>query len=133
MQVSDILKMKSTPALWGGGPTWQSLPESHKPDPKSWTIKGTSLEKVDAKLRAAGYRSPWLRNYVWQYHIKRNNRPFEAAFGRHMLPGFMLFLAYEAVEVAYFAYTGKLNTHTHKIQYIFPPCSGGGLHGGYTG
>ena len=98
MQTSNFQAMKFTAQKWGGGPSWSTLPKSHLPDSKVWTIKGTPFEKLDVNLKKAGYRFPWFRNEVWVYYIHKQNRPFESAMGRHIVPGFCLFLAYRLLE-----------------------------------
>merc|ERR1711934_385525 len=121
MQTSNFQAMKSTAQKWGGGPSWSTLPKSHLPDSKVWTIKGTPFEKLDMNLKKAGYRFPWFRNEVWVYYIHKQNKPFESAMGRHIVPGFLLFLAYEMAEVAYYGITGENNPHIIKARYLFPP------------
>ena len=98
MHTSNFQSMKLTAAKWGGGPSFNTLPKSHLPDSKVWTIKGTPFEKLDANLKKAGYRFPWFRNEVWVYYLQKQGKPFEAAIGRHLVPGFLLFLAYKKYE-----------------------------------
>lgn len=146
MHTSNFQSMKLTAAKWGGGPSFNTLPKSHLPDSKVWTIKGTPFEKLDANLKKAGYRFPWFRNEVWVYYLQKQGKPFEAAIGRHLVPGFLLFLAYkkykkvisknnfwtsldtffyflfyELCEVAYYGITGHNNPHIVKARYLFPP------------
>merc|ERR1712110_958190 len=82
MQTSNFQSMKTTAQKWGGGPSWSTLPKSHLPDSKVWTIQGTPFEKLEANLKRGGYRFPWFRNEVWVYYLHKQNRPFESAMGR---------------------------------------------------
>merc|ERR1712166_596925 len=54
MQTSNFQAMKFTSQKWAGGPSWSTLPKSHLPDSKVWTIKGTPFEKLDINLKKQG-------------------------------------------------------------------------------
>merc|ERR1712071_103229 len=108
-----------------GSPSWESVPKSHKPDASVWNIKGTSFEKMQVRMNAAGYRYNWFRNDMWILYNHKHNKGFEATYGRHIIPSFFLFVAIELGCQAYYSYTGKFNPHVYPMTYLLPPVVGG--------
>ena len=125
MQVSRCLRFQLARPKNGGGISWQNMDPSLKniatKTRNPWSLDGTPLKALDARLKKAGLHNPWLRNRAARIpEILNLQKGYYNYFHRHVPFAVTFCIFGDIAQEMYCQMFGIHNVHHYPFFYPLP-------------